>query len=457
MTKRQRTCLFFTLAALFLLTAPAVALYAQGYRVDWERRTLTQTGAFYFKAVPTRVDISINGEHVKTTDFLFGSTLTKNFLPRQYQVRLTKEGYHPWEKTLDITENTVTEAKHIVLFPEEIEYRRTGEAERMWPSPDRKKLLLQEDSNLVAWDLESGKRTLLWQQQENEELEEVQWAQNSERVLLEIAQREQLNRQVVFVSGESGPCGELPCNLAFLKGTEEKVLLAPSSTRAVISRTVGTSRILQEVDYKEQRILSSWGNDVLTFQLFGNELFFLESTGQVIKASLSAPSSWELLLSVPFPARREAPYEILSYGDRLLLKEGTSLFLLEDGEFQRIADSVQSVVPSPDGTKLALAGNAELWILYLKDQEEQPSHKVKDKVFLTRLSQRISAPVWITPFMFAFGAGEEVFFSETDDRDGLNIYGAGMFKKPELFWNTKEKSLMILSDGTLSASEKLGI
>ena len=116
MTKRQRTSLFSILLGSFLVLAPLFFLYSQGYRIDFQSTRIAQTGAFYLKANPSRVDILIDGSLIKKTDFLFGSLLTKNFFPDSYFLEVVKDGYHSWQKILPIHEQQVTEAKNILLY-----------------------------------------------------------------------------------------------------------------------------------------------------------------------------------------------------------------------------------------------------------------------------------------------------------------------------------------------------
>ena len=152
MTKRHRTILFLLLVMLFFLSAPTVVLYSQGYRIDIDQKKITQTGAFYIKVKPNSVHVRINGEAVKKTDFLFGSTLTKNFLPKTYTVEISKEGYHTWRKTLEIQARQVTDAKHVILFPTDIEFQETAqdiediESEEL--SPDKRKIVHAKGAEL---------------------------------------------------------------------------------------------------------------------------------------------------------------------------------------------------------------------------------------------------------------------------------------------------------------------
>ena len=108
------------------MIAPTVILYSQGYRIDIDQKKITQTGAFYLKVKPNNVFINIDGEAVKKTDFLFGSTLTKNFLPKTYTVEISRDGYYTWRKALEIRARHVTDAKHVILFPKNIEFRETN-------------------------------------------------------------------------------------------------------------------------------------------------------------------------------------------------------------------------------------------------------------------------------------------------------------------------------------------
>ena len=119
MTKRSRTILFLFLGAVFLLGTPTIILYSQGYRFDWQERRFSQVGAFYFNINPARVEVFVNDQFMGRTTRILGTTLTKNFLPGIYLIRIEKEEYHPWEKRLQIFPRQVTEAKNVVLIPKD--------------------------------------------------------------------------------------------------------------------------------------------------------------------------------------------------------------------------------------------------------------------------------------------------------------------------------------------------
>lgn len=117
MNKRTRTILFFIFTFLFILTAPSVIFYSQGYRFDFAAKKIVQVGGFYFKVAPRSAQVSLNGKIKTTTSLFTSSSLIENLLPKTYAVEISKDGYYSWQKTLEVKERQVTEAKNITLIP----------------------------------------------------------------------------------------------------------------------------------------------------------------------------------------------------------------------------------------------------------------------------------------------------------------------------------------------------
>ena len=117
MTKKSRTILFSICVFLFFLTAPSVILYSQGYRFDFETKKIVQTGGLYFKVTPRSAQVYVNGELKDTTSIFTNSALIENLLPKSYFIEIKKDGYHSWQKTLEVKESQVVEVKNITLIP----------------------------------------------------------------------------------------------------------------------------------------------------------------------------------------------------------------------------------------------------------------------------------------------------------------------------------------------------
>jgi hypothetical protein len=121
MKKKTRTILFIACVLTFLLATPGVVLYSQGYRFDFEEKELTTKGGLYCRILPKKADLYINEQFIESTSIFANSVFLNDLAPGEYQIEIKKEGYYSWEKTLEVKEKQVAQAKNIILFPKEIE------------------------------------------------------------------------------------------------------------------------------------------------------------------------------------------------------------------------------------------------------------------------------------------------------------------------------------------------
>jgi hypothetical protein len=112
MTRRIRRFLFWTTTIFFILATPTILLYAWGYSFDWQKKRPVLTGGLYLKSIPKESEVYLNNK-------LKGETpaFIKRLLPKDYQVKIVKEGFHPWQKKLKVESKLVTEARNILLIP----------------------------------------------------------------------------------------------------------------------------------------------------------------------------------------------------------------------------------------------------------------------------------------------------------------------------------------------------
>jgi len=118
MTRRTRRILFIIFVLVFLIATPGVLFYAVGYSIDWQNSRLIKTGAFYFDGLPRAARIFINGQQ---------SNLTPSFVsrlaPAQYLVQIRKDGFTAWQKNLSVQEQITTEARNILLIPQNLQIK----------------------------------------------------------------------------------------------------------------------------------------------------------------------------------------------------------------------------------------------------------------------------------------------------------------------------------------------
>jgi len=106
--------LFISVTAFaFIVIATIVfILYGKGYRFGFDKGKieLSGTGLLVAKSIPDGAQVFLNGNLTTATD----STI--NLSPKEYRVRIFKEGYFPWEKTIKIQKEVVSKAEAF-LFP----------------------------------------------------------------------------------------------------------------------------------------------------------------------------------------------------------------------------------------------------------------------------------------------------------------------------------------------------
>lgn len=470
MTKQTRTVLFLICLFLFLLVTPSVIFYSQGYRFDLNPpaggKKITQTGGLFLKIEPKKVEIYIDGKLIKKTDFLFSSVFIDNLLPKKYKIEVKKEGYFPWEKNLEIRERWVAEAKNIVLIPEKTDFSvLTENTENFWFSPDGKEIVLYEKGipeengwTLKLYDLEKNNKSHLM---------------GEEDFLLFFP--------FTSINGSSGNEKNVSSKNADLL----KLEFSPDSKE--ISLEVGIKEKIKhftlEIDeispvLTEEEPLPPFEN-ALAYKTIGQDIYYLNNLGHLFKSPSVAKGEdegesfidyAERLTEKPFPVNSEAEYALEIFQNFIFLKESQTLYQFNPDlkSFEKFFEPIKGLKISPDYLKIVYFSDCEIWILFLKDKLDQPTKKTGEKIFLTRVSEKINDVFWLNSDYLIFNSGNKLKITEIDDRDRINIYDLSEFKEPpqgaasavptgqaKIFFNKSDKKLYVLTQDNLYVSEKL--
>jgi len=418
MTKRARTILFIVSLALFLLFAPLLIFYSQGYRIDFQPPEggikITQTGGIFLKAVPRQVQVYLDEKLKKKTDFFFGSALIENLLPKKYKVEVRKEGYFTWQKNLEVKEKKVTEAKNVILFPEDSNFIILAkEVENFWLSPNKKEVVSKEPGwSLKLYDLETNIKSHLINETDffltEADLLSLEFSEaNPKEIYLEIGAREQLK---------------------YFTLTIDKI-----------------PPVLNEVTAPNPP-----SEDLVASQSFNGEQYYLDTSGNLFKDE-------EKLTGEPFPIEAETNYSLEIFSNFIFLRENQTLYRFnpDSKSFEHFFEGIKNLKISPDQKKLAYSSNYEILVLFLQEKTDPSQKKAGDKILIARLSKEIGDCFWINSDYLIFNSGELIKIAEIDERDQINIIDFANFKDPEILWNDLNKKLYILSNGNLYASEPL--
>jgi len=486
MTRRTRKILFLFLLILFLIAAPLTVFYSLGWRCDWKTKKVIQPGVFYFKVWPRSVEVYLDGGLKGKTDFFFGSVLVENLLSKKYDVEIKKQGFHSWKKTLEIKKREVTEAKNIVLIPQNPNFTvLTKEIEELLFSPDKEKIILKEvsnkDSKSPGWALKlfeidkKFKSHLIDETDISKEkvrpvksskagaeqfnrvkLFDLKFSPDSNKILLELGLKEKVNYYLL----EINKVPALLTSLDFLNSDVKKVYFHPKNHQkllvllALTSETGEETRTLSEVDLIDKKISPPVLENLITCSIFNEGIYYLDASGFLFKTDLSFNQK-ERLNIIPFSLKEETEYEIKSSNSHVFLEENDIIYIFDETKksFEKFFESIKDLKFSPDSRKMAYFNNYEIWILFLEKKYDQSQKEAGEKLFITRFSEKIDEVFWYTNHYLIFTAGDKIKMAEIDDRDKINIVDLAEFKEPKIFWSNKK--LYILSEENLYVSEEL--
>ncbi|MCR4263879.1 MAG: PEGA domain-containing protein [Candidatus Roizmanbacteria bacterium] len=102
----------FSLLVILLLAASAaiVILLARGYRFNPQDNSLDSTGILVTKSEPDGAQVYIDGI------FSGATNSTINLLPNWYKVRISKQGYHDWEREMRIQGEIVVQTDAVLFL-----------------------------------------------------------------------------------------------------------------------------------------------------------------------------------------------------------------------------------------------------------------------------------------------------------------------------------------------------
>lgn len=420
MKKITRTILFLFFLIVFLLFGPIIVLYSQGYRLDLNPpeggKRLIQTGGLFLKIIPRQAEVYINDKFSRRTDLFFGSALIDNLLPRKYKITIRKEGYHSWEKELEIREKEVIEAKNIILFTENPVFDiLSRNIENFWLSPNEKRIAIQEKNNpeenlwsLKIYDLEKNIKSHLLSEEDisqtnSVDLLELEWSNTSNEIYIKTALNENEEKNFLLNLERIPP---FP--------VERKITLPPENTIA------------------------------------SQNSYYLDKSGYVF-------NNEEKLNENPFPIEEKNEYDLKIFQDFIFLKENQSLYLFnrETKSFDFFFEKINDLKISPDNNKLVYFSDSEIWLFFLKNNTSFPQSKAGESIFLLRFSEKIEDIFWLNSDYLIFNSRNNLKIAEIDDRDKINIINFAEFKDLKIFWNQTDKKLYLSTQGELLVSEKL--
>lgn len=121
MTIVHRRLIYLFFITTFLIVGPLIALYATGYRYNTRLGVVQRTGAVMMDVLPREgVRVYLDGVHKEDMDSVDRTIRLTRLTPKEYSIRVEKEGYHSWGVVTDVGASETVFFPHVHLFREDI-------------------------------------------------------------------------------------------------------------------------------------------------------------------------------------------------------------------------------------------------------------------------------------------------------------------------------------------------
>lgn len=396
------------LGVAFFVTVPLVLLATAGYRYNNKRHRVEMTGIIEARSVPSGATVWLNGVAQDKTTPLTVSRL----LSEDYVVRLTKDGYLPWEKNLSVEAGQTAFTTSVVLLRDSlprllIAGRFTATA---WTANGKRLAFIRTMDGyreVGVWSVTSGLTTLArLGAADGEDQDAVVWSPDEGKLLV-TAQTPSGTSVVCYYPGTA----RRPASLdTFLPHGPLTAKWASDSQHVIVVGTSGAFSV--QADGAEATPLAV-GTGILDAAVRDRLALIIRrnAAGDVFLEKTETATKPQPLTKLPDASCRFADWR----GVNLLIADGRRGHLL-------VVDPDGNLLQEINGTNYAVAKNGAvvLWNsfeVYLGDLTTGQTSLV------TRLSTPIGNCAWHPNGTHVIcTAASFIFAAETDNRDRRNSW-----------------------------------
>jgi len=430
---------------IFAIIAPGIIMYSQGYRFDIKKMKYLETGGIYVKTLPGDATVSIDKDHQDRTSGFSRDLLVQNLLPENHSIKIEKDGYHSWTKTLEVKEKKVTEAKYVILFPNDILLTSiSNDVKNFYPYPDNNKILLLTASNeLLSYDTDKKEiKKILTKTQTPYNISNISFSATSKRALIKTS------------TGLHYLLNLETSNISLIKSMSSKTQNVIFDSNNEGSFFYQLNNLIYRINADKQTTPKLFQKDkVEAFTVNNNDVYYLEK-GILYKDNLLLSSN-ETLSKKAITTTNNS-YELISMEGEIFLIENKKIAYLlnkETGTFDKKIEAKTELKYTPFYERILFVADNELSLLLLKDIETPFFKKAYSTIFISRFSQNINDIKWLNGDYFVYTLDNKVNISEIDNRDHINSFALPQTETSKIFFNGNSKKLFLLNKEELLVSE----
>lgn len=498
----------------FFITAFFVLMYSFGYRIYIVKEPkIIPTGSIFVKQFPAPASVILNNEQKGTTSQFTGEFLIQSLPEGVYHLQVTKDGYQVWEKKVKVQPQKVAEFKFIDLFKNNY----TPSLFFSFLKEDKNKTTSNQSSNQEnAIHQQPQKETLQTQQNQLQEQEQFQSQpkNNNIKKIIQLAEDKflieaedeiyifnknkifsidikiiknnlsdfeaseetaQIFKDFLMLSGTSNTKQKAPSFLFFnLPEKQFEIINLENYNAKIDTFKIGNKKIiflsekkLYLVEFQEKgskiiisRKINQIGDNVLSFDVIGDELFFIEKSllgNKVFVQGWFDNEKFKISKKVPlyFHNIEENKFKVLKENGLIIFKLNNKAFVLEDFKVFLAHNNIIDFSLSPDKQKIAIPSSNELILFFIKKRENQPQKEKFEKVYLWNTPNKLLKSQWLDGNNLLILTEKGLYVIEADDRDYVNSFRILESEIKNFFYNFEDNMLYIFKDDGVYSIENL--
>lgn len=425
---------FFVLLISFFAISSILIIDAQGYGFDFKKRQLVKVGGINIRSLVLDVNVFVDNDHKGKTSNFSRDILIQKLIPGEYRVKVEKTNYQTWEKTLIVEGQKVTKAENVYLFPENINFQLNVENIADFFLSENKENIIYLTNNQEIIFKETVVLNSINSKKYFKNIENIQFFPDLKLILIKGKNnQDKYNYYYIELTKPN-----ILNNLSFLETTDVFYL----DKQSIVYKK-GKDIALYSLSTQKSSIIKK-DIDIFTFK--NNELYFIENN-LLVKMS----NNKEIILSEKEISIKN--YNLSIIFGKIFAYNDSSLYVFNDYKkefdlFLKTSELIYDILPD----KIILSTGSELWLFLLRDFESPFFKKEGSLIFLSRLSSKIENLIWFNSDHFFYTTNNNVFVSEIDNRDNINIFQISQLPVQKIWFN--EKTLYILSNNNIYISDK---
>ncbi|MBU1164090.1 PEGA domain-containing protein [Patescibacteria group bacterium] len=409
----RRRAVYISFFVIFFIGAPILIFYTAGYKFNFKNFKVEKTGILVLETKPKDAKIYINDNLVEYTT----PAQINNFLPNFYHIKLQKEGYHSWQKTLKLESNLTTFAKGIILFKQSLPILKTsGDIVdiKYLSGKDSVLYLLkdQERYELRLLNLNSENDQLVYKflAGENINFKNIKTSSNQNKILVNINTSIPKILVININTLESSDLFELT------KTSYELIRWSDTGDGVIYGYNAGILYQIDLVTNIVSRILAAQINDFKIENLYA---YYISPDNLITKINTINSDEIE---SVKLPANSNFSFD-LEPSDYLSLidKQSGELIILDDNVFETEDNVLDSIIMQADTFNTVWTKESKNLLHYTDFELWVYNFDSSENTLLNRMSKDVLNAFWYTDNKYVvYQTNNEIKITELDSRDKRN-------------------------------------